>query len=102
MSRSPLYAPGSLHIAYHLRYSWTGWLTSRATFHEEMWRELDTAWETDGLRRLEASLRDDEIHITVSALPTVSPAFLAQRIKGRLSHALGPNVKFARNLSVRS
>jgi REP element-mobilizing transposase RayT len=102
MPPSPLYSPESLNAAFLLRYSWTGWFSGAATFNESLWNELDTAWKSDGLHRLEASVRDDEIHVTVSALPSASPAFLAHRIKGRLKHALGPTVKFARNLSVRS
>ncbi len=102
MAPSPLYSISELRPAFHLRYSWCGWLSTRVALSELIWASLDKAWETDGIRRLETAVGGEQIQLTISALPHVSPVLLAQRVKGRLKHALGSQAKFSRKLSVRS
>lgn len=54
---------------------------------------------------LEANWTTERIQLTVSVKPTVSPVFLAGRLKGRLQHALrqaGTPAEFSRKLAVRS
>jgi REP element-mobilizing transposase RayT len=103
MAPTPLYPPSELESpAFHLRYSWCGWFRSPVELSESIWPELDAAWEADGLRRLETIAGGDQVQLTMSALPHVSPVFLAQRIKGRLKHSLGSQATFSRKLSVRA
>jgi REP element-mobilizing transposase RayT len=67
--------------------------------------ELEASWEADGIRRLETKWQPQQIQLTVSVKPHVSPVFLAARLKGRLQHALrqaGRPTQFSRKLAVRS
>lgn len=90
-----------------MRYSWTGW-PSDATFSNkpvEIFNDLETAWEGDGLRLLEHRWSDRQIQLLFSAAPSVSPQFMAGRAKGRLDHALrsaGHKMRLSRKLSVQS
>jgi REP element-mobilizing transposase RayT len=109
MTPLPTYTPQTIDSpAYHLRFTWTGW-TSKGSFPAEpskkFFQELQTLWESDGIRYLSSKWTKQQIQITVSVKPTVSPVFLASRVKGRLQHALraaGTPVSFSRKVSVRS
>src|SRR5712692_7537822 len=85
----PLYEAAHLHAAYELRYGWTGW-PSDTPFSVDVVRQLlpvlAPEWEGDGLRLLESSLAADQLLLTLSARPHVSPVVLAARVKGRLQH----------------
>jgi hypothetical protein len=92
--------------AFQLRYSWAGW-PSKGGLPEssapEFWEQLEQAWETDGIRRLEDRWRSDQVQITLSAKPHVSPFLLSAGVKGRLQHALkqaGTLADFSRKLSL--
>jgi REP element-mobilizing transposase RayT len=105
----PLYTPAKLRPpAYQLRFGWTRWPSAQAFPHElsgEALKQLDAQWETDGIRRLEWKWAPAQIQVTVSVKPTVSPVFLAGRLKGRLQHVLrqaGTAVDFSRKLGLRS
>lgn len=50
--------------------------------------ELQTKWLEDGLDLLSLQFSEDRAYAVFSAAPGVTPAFLAQRCKGRLDHAL--------------
>jgi REP element-mobilizing transposase RayT len=109
MPPTPLYTRDNLGPpAYQLRFSWACWPSS-GTFPDPPGRDvfdaLEAAWEEDGIRKLESKWTPEQIQLTVSVKPSVSPVFLARRLKGRLDHALrlaGTPVKFSRKLSVRS
>lgn len=111
MKPAPLYHPHNLNPAYHLRYSWAGWLSrkSQYTFPVEMntniLAQTTPLWEKDGLRILESNWMPDSILLTFSTKPAVSPLLLAARTKGRLQHAFrvsGNPCKFSRKVGVRS
>jgi REP element-mobilizing transposase RayT len=109
MTLQPLYSAKDQQPAFALRYSWTGWATNgdlrRLIVTDQAWTNLINAWESDGLRLLDRLANCSETHLTFSALPAVSPVFVAARAKGRLQHALrtvGAPVKFSRKVSVRS
>jgi REP element-mobilizing transposase RayT len=104
----PHYTPAELAAAFHLRYSWTAWpaVTQHFPGHlDRLLEQLTPAWEADGLRLLEYRCRPDLVQVLASVLPTIAPVFCAQRMKGRLEHALrqsGTPVSFSRKLSVTS
>lgn len=108
LTPQPIYAAAGLRAAYELRYGWTGW-PSDAPFPVELIRQLLPAvapeWENDGIRVLESSLAPEQLLLTLSARPQVSPITLAARVKGRLQHhcrLAGTPVAFSRKVSVRS
>jgi REP element-mobilizing transposase RayT len=108
MLPQPLYRAADLHPAYQLRYGWTGW-PSHAPFPGDLLAQVlpDIApeWETDGLRVLEAAPAPDQIQLTVSTTPQVTPVLLASRVKGRIQHHCrrrGFPLHFSRKLAVRS
>lgn len=104
----PLYTAPELRPAYELRYGWTGW-PSAAPFPVDVVRTAlvpaTAEWEGDGIRLLESSLAPEQLLLTLSCQPHVSPVTLVARVKGRLQHhcrlAGGP-VAFSRKVSVRS
>ena len=106
MKTTPLYHGQNLNPAYHLRYTWAGWLSQSFFPDKPLTVFLDQAkplWEQDGLRLLEYSWSQDSVMLTFSTKPTVSPVFLAARAKGRLQHALrlaGTPRKFSRKTAV--
>lgn len=111
MKPTKLYQGHNLKPAYHLRYTWAGWLSrkSQSQFqvesHHGILEQAAPLWEQDGLRMLESKWTADSILLTFSAKPTVSPLFLAARAKGRVQHALrlkGKLCKFSRKVGVRS
>jgi REP element-mobilizing transposase RayT len=109
MTPQPLYTAESLRpAAYKLRYSWSGWPSSGTlpeSIPEQLWQQLDTHWEKDGLRKLAAKCDPTCWQLLFSTTPVVSPVLLAARIKGRLQHALrqcGTPVDFSRKVAVRS
>ena len=92
MKPSPVYSADAItNPAYHLRYTWTGW-PSGCEFprqpDSEFFLTLDSFLETDGIRRLETNWSPNQIQLTCSVKPTVSPVLFTARIKGRLQHAL--------------
>jgi len=108
MRPQPLYLAHNLHPAYQLRYGWTGW-PSTGSFPplptEPFLLQLSKKWENDALRLLEHLWEKDNINLTFSATPEVSPVLLAARAKGRLQHALreaGKPIRFSRKVSLRS
>jgi REP element-mobilizing transposase RayT len=109
MCPEPPYTPADLDPPrYQLRYTWTGW-PSRADLPDEpeppFWDDLADAWETDGIRSLERTWEARRVRMLVSTTPDVAPTTLAQRMKGRLSYALGQADKrtdFSRKKAVRS
>ncbi len=108
MPPRPIYEAENLNPAYQLRYAWTAW-PSRGPVPEpladEAWRNLQTAWDSDGLRALEPTWSRDKIQILFSTTPDVNPVFLAARAKGRLDHAYrqaGQACEFSRKVGLRS
>src|SRR4051812_4772268 len=85
MPPEPLYRPADLRPAYQLRYSWSGW-PSRGPFPADLLARVVPGvapeWEGDGLRVLEASPAPEQLQLTLSAAPQVSPVTLAARVKG--------------------
>ena len=54
----PLYSPADLHPAFQLRYGWNAWPSGMffPTLPDgASWDELQTQWESDGLRVLETT-----------------------------------------------
>src|SRR5260370_29423407 len=104
----PLSTAPDLHAAYELRCGWTGW-PSDTTFPvglvSRLIPQIAPEWEEDGIRVLESSLAPEQLLLTLSARPQVSPVTLAARVKGRLQHQsrlAGNPVAFSRKVSVRS
>jgi REP element-mobilizing transposase RayT len=67
--------------------------------------DIAPEWESDGLRVLESSLAADQLQLTLSSTPQVTPATLAGRVKGRIQHHCrrrGAPIEFSRKLAVRS
>ena len=103
----PLYDINNANPAYHLRYSWTGWPTGGhfATCPSELLDTLVEGFQKDGLRLLEHRWMPELVQLMLSATPSVSPTILAQRVKGRLDHALrqaNVMLSFSRKLAVRT
>ncbi len=104
----PLYSLDRMRSpAYQLRYGWTGWFAAPGSPPDwpQTLRECAAGWESDGIRVLEHRMGDDVVQLTASAKPSVSPVFLAGRLKGRLQHALRQNgqaIDFSRKVAVRS
>ena len=109
MSLQPIYTPEKVSSpAYHLRYTWSGWPSS-STFpnipSERFFQELDTLWESDGIRRLQTNWSAKRIQFTFSVKAQVSPVFFTSRVKGRLQHALRQSqqaTKFSRKVAFRT
>jgi REP element-mobilizing transposase RayT len=108
MLPEPIYRPADLRAAYQLRYGWTGW-PSRTAFPTTLLAHVLPAiaaeWESDGLRVLESSLAAEQIQLTLSTTPHVTPVMLAARIKGRIQHHCRRNgvlIDFSRKLAARS
>ena len=111
MKPTPLYHGQNLNPAYHLRYTWAGWLSRESDDPfpvkslDQILDQIKPLWEQDGLRLLESTYSEERILWTFSTKPTVAPVFLAARAKGRLQHALrlaGTPCKFSRKVGVRS
>jgi hypothetical protein len=108
MSPQALYSAAMLRPAYQLRYGWTGWPSNGMFSVTPIDRVLPHAapeWEKDGLRVLESRLRPDQLQLTVSATPQISPITVAARLKGRLQHharRAGSPIEFSRKVAVRS
>jgi REP element-mobilizing transposase RayT len=103
-----LYQPADLHLAYQLRYSWTGWpstLEFPIDLVARILPDIAPDWETDGLRVLESSFASEQLQLTLSASPQVAPVTLAARVKGRIQYhcrRAGTPIAFSRKLAVRS
>jgi REP element-mobilizing transposase RayT len=101
------YKPGSVQPAYALRWTWTGW-PSNGSFPEiddSVFNETKLRWENDGIRLLEHRLASDQWQLTVSTKPSIAPATIVGRLKGRLDHAMrhgGRAIKFSRKVALRS
>jgi len=83
----PLYQVDEDKIAYHLRYTWTGWPSSGDLPDVDL-EAIKPQWESDGLRLLESRCTPRQVQLAFSARPNVSPVCLAARAKGRLQHAI--------------
>lgn len=108
MHPEPLYQPAHLRAAYQLRYGWTGWPSKTpfpSTVLASVLPDIASEWENDGLRVLESSLAAEQLQLTLSTTPQVSPITLAARVKGRIQHHCrrrGTPIDFSRKLAVRS
>jgi REP element-mobilizing transposase RayT len=101
----PLYKPGTKSHAV-LCYGWIGWPAQGTAFPETM-RSFVTVpsedWERDGFRLLEHRFTREEVRMTFSVKPQVSPVLFTTRVKGRLDHAMrkaGLVVDFSRKLAM--
>jgi len=108
MHPEPLYRTANLRPAFQLRYGWTGW-PSNTPFPTDLLSrvlpDIASEWEKDGLRVLESSLGPEQIQLTLSTTPQISPLTLAGRVKGRIQHHCrrrGSPIDFSRKLAVRS
>lgn len=103
---NPPYSADELTPAFHLRYDWTAWPSESMVFPtwlDRVLEDLAPTWENDGIRLLEYRCQSDQVQVLASVLPTVSPRFFAQRMKGRLDHALRQSdavISFSRKVSV--
>lgn len=102
----PAYVQTELAAAFQLRYSWTAWPSGSNCFPNHLDRVLEqlaATWETDGIRLLEYRCRSDQVQVLISVSQSVTPVGCAQRMKGRLDHALrqaGSPVSFSRKVSL--
>ncbi len=107
MFPQPLYNPSRVNPAFKLRYTWFGWPTSGYNLRWPVGflDQIKPSWESDGLRLLESHVETTEVRLLFSALPVVSPVYIAARAKGRLAYAMrtsGIKGEFSRKLAVRS
>jgi REP element-mobilizing transposase RayT len=108
MKPEPLYDGRNVEPAYQLRYGWTGWPSTGATFPKEtehIIASLRGSWEADGMRLLESDCSDRQVQILCSVRPHVAPTLFVARVKGRLDHAFrdrGFAVPFSRKVAMRS
>jgi REP element-mobilizing transposase RayT len=104
----PLYTGENTKPAYEVRYDWTGWPSAEPfppSPPSSLFDILRPLWESDGLRLLKHWWTTEQIHLTFSATPHVSPILCATRSKGRMQHTfrkLGQPVKFSRKVSLRT
>ena len=108
-SLRPIYAPALVRKpAFHLRYAWSGWPSSRSfpsLPSPDFLNDLDEQWEADGIRRLETSWSGERIQFVFSVRPQVSPELFVNRVKGRLQHHLrksGLPSDFSRKVAFRT
>lgn len=108
MRLTRIYAADQLKPAYQLRYTWTGWPSKGTRFPTEpdldFFQPLDTAWQSDQLKRISTNWNDERIRFTFSTTPAISPTHFVARVKGRLQHAFrtaGTPVKFSRKVAFR-
>lgn len=102
----PRYTPNNLHPPHDLHYSWSGW-PSAGAFPRLLlpMNPLSEALAADGTPLESHTWSPDMIHLTVAAPPDLAPVRIAQRLKGRLDHALrkaGTPVSFSRKVGVRA
>ncbi len=105
--QQPLYDVRHAEPTHDLRYAWTGWPSGGtfATCPTSLLDTLEEGFQKDGICLLDHDWTTEVVQLTLSASPTVSPAMLAQRVKGRLDHAIrGAQLMlpFSRKLAVRS
>jgi REP element-mobilizing transposase RayT len=102
------YSTHNLKPPHDIHYSWTGFPADSAfpaTLPEGLIASLSTEFTTDALELESHVWSSDAIHLTVAASPDVAPVWVAQRLKGRLDHALrsrGSPVSFSRKVSLRA
>jgi hypothetical protein len=104
---TPIYTSESTRAVHNVFLDWTGWLkrdvdnaTVTAAIHQ-----CKQSWQVDGISLTNYQYRGGALQILAEATPQVSPEFFAQRVKGRLTHALrqrGITDVFTRKLAVRS
>ena len=84
----PIYTPDNCKFAYQLRWGVTLFL--REFVSESLWLpSLSQALESDEIRILShRSLDSESVQFSLSSKPAHSPAFLIQRLKGRLQYAV--------------
>jgi REP element-mobilizing transposase RayT len=89
MSKFMRYELSSCKIAYQLRWSLALFLTSPMNTPVDWIPELSDVCEPDGIRVLEGTCSDHRtLFLLLSTKPDVKPAFIVQRVKGRLQHLL--------------
>ena len=107
----PIYNNQNVRSLHRLAYTWTGWSTtgqSIPAITPETWKTVVARWREDGLiaQASPPEARPDTIQIAFTLdKPDLAPAFIAQRAKGRLDHAIrkaGTPVKWSRKVAVRS
>jgi len=69
-------------------YGWTGWVKEAAFPEFPNASALIKAWEKEGIHLKSFRLRGQQIQLLVKTQPHLAPQFIAQRLKGRLQHAL--------------
>ena len=84
----PIYTAGNCRFAYQLRWAIT--IFWRLPVADSFWlSNFEEALKTDDIRILSWRwLGDDAMQFAVSTLPTASPVFIVQRIKGRVQYAV--------------
>lgn len=91
---------------HELTYTWAGWPTEGTTFPDPPdWNALAATWNGDGLTLKHRDWQPGLAQLSFVVSPTVSPVFFAQRVKGRLQHALrkaGRPADFSRKIGVRA
>ena len=104
----PRYSNHNLHPPHDIHYSWTGWPSGSefpATPPAGLIEDLSAALKTDAMEVESLTWTPGQIHLTVAASPDSAPLWIAQRLKGRLDHALrkrGAVVSFSRKVSLRA
>ena len=108
MHPDPIYTPENTHPVHNLHFDWTGWFQGSPPPTSATDAAIDSCrenWLADGIKPSTHRTDNGRIQILADTTPRVTPVFLAQRLKGRLQHALRHNrapVSFRRKVSVRS
>jgi len=104
----PRYSDHNLRTPHDIHYSWTGWPSGSefpATPPAGLLEHLADALAPDDLVLESHTWGSGEVHLTVAASPAAAPVWIAQRLKGRLDHALRKQstpVSFSRKVSLRA
>jgi REP element-mobilizing transposase RayT len=102
------YSTHNLRPPHDIHYSWTGWPSDSQlpeTAPTGLTDVLSDALKSDALELESHTWSADAIHLSVAASPDCAPVWIAQRLKGRLDHALrkcGSNTSFSRKVSLRA
>lgn len=102
------YSIHNLLAPHDIHYSWTGWPSDTrfsAAPLPGLIEAVAEALKKDALGLESHAWGPDELHLTVAASPETSPVKVAQRIKGRLDHAMrkrNAGVPFSRKVALRA
>lgn len=92
---APIYTMENVAFAFQLRWAMTMFTDGDRSTLDSL-TSVEVGLESDGIRVLFKRYAEPKIlQMTLSTLPHVSPRWIAQRVKGRLWHALSSSSEFS-------